>query len=440
MNGTEICDGEDMPYICLKVTASKVEIGKTCTKGQVGTQGSCETGFVCRLPAICNGGADNGTPCGSSFKACATGGSCVSAVCSNDCGGSCPLAYKTTSLLVKSQLEGSQPTAGIELYSYLNKGKATPDNAILSIPACRAGVSITASVDSTKSDPLPVDVVFLTDLSWELPKGEPLTTISETISDAINSLFDISDNVQIAMVSFGFDNQNTIQVDSELVNSSKQQTLKAKASTYLSTGGFPTATYQGLQKAIELLDKQPNDHTKVVILLSDWGVNIKKDGGWCGNTAVELSTCTKVARTELIDAHPEIRFYSAAVSAKADKIAYVGHLSSTTCKNINMASLTDCDNSNGQYAFHGTTASELKGMYSAMVDSILLPITTLTATNANGAQSIPTSTPAGNSVTLDLPDSFKCQDTSQFIPIRTSFLGKGVMSFSNFNFSYCPLN
>ena len=477
MNGTEICDGNDMPYICLKVTGSTVEKGKTCKESEKGTQGSCAAGFTCRLPAICNGGPDNGKSCTVSSGVantyqCAAGGTCVAAVCSKDCGGSCPLAYKTTSLLVKSQLEGSQPTAGIELYSYLNKEKATPDSASLYFPACRAGTTITANVDASKVVPPAVDVVFVTDLTNSMNSSvggkKKIQVVSEATVDAIEALYDAyagqkgTGKMRIGLVSYGgkevknadgttkfnayLEGANT---DSPLLTDSgaNKQTLKAIAKDYpLYAAGYSNP--QGLKMAKEILKSQPSDHIRIAILLSD-GQSVKANDGTECSSKVNLPIttesgsknfdgadyCTAEARALYITPNPDLFFYSAVISTSNTDKAYMEHFSSMKCKGEFMNLPDDCKD--GNYAFNANSPAEIKEMYDTIVKTILNASTTVTSTSGQSFATEPT--PSGNNVTLPLPIGFTCQSQPFSLPIRTSFFGTGTIKFDNFVFSYCPI-
>jgi hypothetical protein len=78
-------------------------------------------------------------------------------------------------------------------------------------------------------------------------------------------------------------------------------------------------------------------------------------------------------------------------------------------------------------------------MYEAIVDSILGTQVTFTATNADGETTTTTGeVQAGENVVLPFPDGFVCQSREQDIPLRNVFYGDGMMSFSDFNLTYCP--
>jgi hypothetical protein len=78
-------------------------------------------------------------------------------------------------------------------------------------------------------------------------------------------------------------------------------------------------------------------------------------------------------------------------------------------------------------------------MYAAIVDSILGTVVTFTATDASGTTSTTSGeVQAGEDVVLPFPDGFVCDSTEQTIPLRNEFFGDGVMTFSDFEFTYCP--
>ncbi len=480
MNGTEFCDGDDMPYICLKVTGSTVETGKSCAKSDAGKTGGtvCDDGFTCQFPAVCNGGSDNGKSCtvsgvsGTNSYTCATGGTCVSAVCSKDCSGSCPLAYKTASLLVTSQQEGSQPLSSIELYSYLNTEKATPVSAKLNFPACRVGTTLTANVDDTKVIPPAVDVVFVTDLTQSMTKpivsgqSSKIQIVSDAMSDAINTLYGAystqkgAGKMRIGLVSFGGTTvpwppipgkdsvyvgcENSACIDSSLVADVDTNALKLKTIAHeypLHSGG--ASNPQGIIEAKKMLAAEPSDHIKILIFLSD-GQSIKAIDGTDCSSKVNLTIntesgahsfshedyCTAEVRYNVLKQPPDLFYYSAVISTDATQQAYMEHLSSMKCTGASMSTLDDC--TEGNYAFNANSPVEIKKMYDEIIQTILNATTTVGGSSGTGI------TPTGNNVTLQLPSEFTCQDKPFSMPLTTNFYGTGTMKFDNFSFSYCP--
>lgn len=190
INGNEYCDGSQIPYQCFKANQQKSEVQGTCLKKDEGTQGTCPSGYTCRLVGVCNGGSlygesgksctphpligddninncdgycsgDGKTTCNQDTDCVGNGvcfgyGSCESPICANNCGSSCPTTYQKVAIQVQGNVAGSQPSSSITLYGLNNKGLdgkggKTPDRASLLIPACRVGVGLTANVSTASS-------------------------------------------------------------------------------------------------------------------------------------------------------------------------------------------------------------------------------------------------------------------------------------------------
>jgi len=492
INGTEFCDGKSVPYTWIKMsnTGLVTESNGTCMK-----VGTVSNSFTCLPMGICNGGEFNGQKCNVSSISdpCGTDGYCVAPTCSSDCSGACPFAYKTTSLLVQSEAQGSQPTSSIDLYSYLNNEKQSPDDAILHIPACRAGIGITANVDNTKVQKPNVDVVFVTDLSGsmdtQLGDKTRLEIVSEATVSAIDTLFKAytgqqGGKLKIGLVSYGgVEVKETVDgvekvkyigykqganVDSELrpETGANKQILKTIAKNYPDHGGdlYGLSNPEGLQKAVELLNASDSENSiQIVILLSDGQARLAIDKTNCDNETLDLvdpdsdlhlSTedllnnphifqkadfCTGQARYTYIIPNPGIFFYSAVISSDETEQAYMEHLSSMKCAGASMSDPNDC--TEGEYAFDAKTADGVKQMYDTIVQSILGATTTVSVTKADGSaiHSATGQTPSQNNATIPFPDSFQCQNKPSTMPIRTSFYGTGTMKFDEFKFEYCPL-
>lgn len=186
LNGNEYCDGSQMPYQCFKANQDKSEVQGTCSKADEGKQGTCPSGYTCRLVGVCNGGSLFGenaklcTPypltgsqninncdgycsgdptitCNHDLPECAGKGvcigygSCVPPVCADNCGSSCPTAFQKVALQVQGNVAESQPSSSITLFKLNNAGGKTPDRASLLLPACRVGVGLTANVSTASS-------------------------------------------------------------------------------------------------------------------------------------------------------------------------------------------------------------------------------------------------------------------------------------------------
>ncbi len=474
INGNEYCDGTAMPKWCVKTSGGVVEKSKTCT-----ANADCDSGFSCTNAGICNGGANNGKTCTSDASCPAA--KCVLPVCASDCSAACPFTFKETSILVQSEQEGSEPQQSIDLYSYLNKEKLSPDNALLHLPACLVGSKITANVDNKDVIPPSVDVVFVTDLSGSMksaPNGSSASApnrridiVAEATAEAIDTLYNSypteGGKLRIGLVSFGGkaypyaaqDDVKTVhpELNASLLENSgtNKQILKSIAKNYPSVFDGWTPTANGVQKAIEILEKSPTSNVKIVVLLSDGepsyalgnqiacdtkkNVNIVTEDGTKTLSGSDYCTAETRYGPNLISKSQEkdslIFFYSAAI-ATSDKLrAYMEHMSSMKCDGKSMTSLSDCNE--GLYAFDADTKEEIKAMYDQIIKAILSATTTVTSTQ-NGVKSATAVTPVGNNVSIPIPTNFQCQSTAFTMPLRTTFYGTGAMKFDNFKFTYCP--
>ncbi len=480
VNGKEYCDGNAIPKWCVKSTGTTLEkISAGCVANN-----DCDQDSSCLSVGVCNGGALNGKDCTVNSQ-CSSGTTCALPICAGDCSAACPFTFQETSILVQSELEGAQPQQNIELYSYLNKEKESPDNALLQLPACLAGTKITANVDNIGVSLPNVDVMFVTDLSWSMsysPAGADkqvapnrrIDIVAEATAEAIDTLFNSYPTnkvgkLRIGLVSFGpKDDTETsatenlsAQVDSELLDSSgiNKLTLKNKVKNYPNVFGGATPTALGVKKAIDLLKQQPTENLKIVILLSDGDPSHTLAGTQCKSiidsgfyteakdqTFSGAAYCTAEARyfsgmikdSEKSDG---MFFYSAAIATNSTLKAYMEHMSSMKCLGLQMENLDDCNqqNQDGLYAFNGDTKEEIKAMYDQIIETILNATTTVSLKKGDIVSSSTAVTPIGNNVTIPIPPTFQCQTTPFTMPLRTTFYGTGTMKFDEFKFTYCPL-
>ncbi|MBI4713887.1 Ig-like domain-containing protein [Candidatus Uhrbacteria bacterium] len=325
INGNEFCDGNDQPYWCIDYNNGDSKRGASCPKSDVLTDSSCESGYSCHYAGVCNGGADNGKPCtlqppdknttdytsSANKTLCGADSVCVAPVCASDCTGACPFSLKKTGILVQSELSGAQPLPSVDLYSYFNTEKLSPDNAVLVLPACSVGTKITANIDNINVIEPNIDIVFVTDLTGTMedaPDGTAATAPNRKIDIAAESAIQAIDDlynayqgnegeVRIGLVSYGYgtpdeqeagkgDAVHNVQDDVLFMNPTSTDSLlslnEAGNNTILqsiigtykdNTGGW-TLTGKAIQKAIQILDEQsPSENKKFVILLADGEAN-----------------------------------------------------------------------------------------------------------------------------------------------------------------------
>lgn len=425
-----------------------------------------------------------------------TDGECVPPVCADDCGSSCPLSFETTGLLVQSELSASELTDTISLYSYGNEEGLSPDAASLYIPACTAGTQITATIGDEDITPPDVDIVFVTDLTSSMDTAVDGSTASsgerkidyvvDATSNAISDLFDAysgtDSTIQIALVSYttalrdaSFCNGNTAQTDgawtdSSLVGEDSESSLLTSVENYgtcVSSGSGSTPTYNAIKEANAILDGSEADVQIMVVLTDgdyDWNDTYVESSGTESDEEQCLDnqdangdgtyyTYTKTYNSISFSGKPACAadmyddfidtssyyFYTAAISSRSTDQAYTAHISSDDCawsSSSAASSLTDCT---GNYAYTAESADEIDSMYGAIVDAILGTVVTFTATDADGDTTTTSGeVQAGENVVLPFPDGFVCDSTEQSIPLRNEFFGSGTMSFSDFEFTYCP--
>jgi|GEM_PF-959261 cysteine-rich repeat protein len=195
INGSELCDGDDLTYRYFEETTR--DVYGTCTEDELvdGTYYTDESGVVytCNEVGVCNGGTDHGEFCTTSRfgelddHADCPNGSCVAPSCSSDCGSTCPFSYETVSLQMTSETEGASRTGSLALYSYLNGDN--PDVAVMHVPACsmasQFSADITLSGSATSAD--------------GTGSGSALSGSSDAVSKAaVMFVIDISESMDLA--------------------------------------------------------------------------------------------------------------------------------------------------------------------------------------------------------------------------------------------------
>jgi cysteine-rich repeat protein len=416
-----------------------------------------------------------------------SGGECVPPVCADDCGSSCPVDYVTTGLLVQSEAEGALPTDSISLYSYLNSEGNSPDNGVLYVPACTVATSISADIDDSDVNPPDVDIVFVTDLTGSMDNligdSRKIDLAVESTVNAIEDLFDAysltDSSMRIGLVSYttdysdvsGFCNTSVSVpdgafTDSPLVDDSFESELISLVESYatcVSPQSGSTPTYNGLQEAVELMNSSTAEVQVIIILTDgdyDWIDEAEGTDGWdedeqCGSNYIKdfnnhrffaKSACAADMYDELVK-DSDIFFYTAAITSNDEMQALTAHISSNECEwdegsdspDDATSAARDSTDCTGNYAYTAETDDAIQLMYEAIVDSILGTQVTFTATNADGETTTTTGeVQAGENVVLPFPDGFVCQSREQDIPLRNVFYGDGMMSFSDFNLTYCP--
>ncbi len=429
------------------------------------------------------GSNTGGQKCGvNSTSNGTTQGTCEAQLCANDCGSACPFTLQTSALTVTSELPGATAENEVDLYSYLSGN--SPDTAELEIPACNIGSAITADVNMDDVIPPSVDIVFVTDLSGSMKTvidSDTGDTREDVVVDstiqAVKDLFDAyadnADQMQIATVSFtntttdGVDTNGDgsitsdsdgdgssteyddacvlssagsglAWIDHDLASSGNETEIlydvDSGVETYTTRDNGATPTAAGLRCAKQLLADSTAEN-KIVILLSDGDPTVPIDASNSGTDAEVAEVITEKDALEAIGAV----VYSAAVTDDATLEGYMAHFSSDTCGSTT-TDPDDCDvNNNVEYAYAGSTADELSGMYQTIVDTIL-GVTVGFTTEFGGTTTLTTDVvEPGNDVVLPFPAGFDCDPSgSTTVPVRLSFSGTGTVNISDIKLTYCP--
>jgi cysteine-rich repeat protein len=485
-NGTEYCDGSDMPGYCVDTASGSVETLGSCASSEFGTTDACDTDYTCRFVGVCNGGNDNGEKCtidassGTDTFAC-DGGECVVPTCSADCSGMCPLWFESGSVLAQTEEAGADAEDSIDLYGYLSGN--SPDNAVFYLPACTVATAMTADIDTDNVVPPSVAVAFVTDLSnsmgWSVDGSDEsavapnrrIDYVVEAMSEGIATLYDADlGGMSVALVGFSgakdftsstWDASNGspgyyIDYDAKdgsyLLDSTYESDLLAAAELYLTDPGQVssgdatnahdpryllqwTPTYKGVEQGVSLLDGSGAD-IKVLILLSDGNLTHDKDWTQCSGSSA-LEACVAQIRDDIVGdaANSDILFYSAAITGDDTEAGYIAHLSSDEC-GTDYSDEADCA---GHYFYRAETAEEIGEMYEDIVDSILGFTFTLT-TEADGSVETTTGTVVeGRNQVLPFPENFECTGEEMGVPFTVEFNGDGYVTIGDIQFTYCPV-
>ena len=485
INGTEFCDGADMPYYCFdtsEVEGVMVGKGATCDPLNVGTETGCNAGSTCHDIGICNGGSENGEYCTldastTDTNAC-SGGTCVAPVCAADCGTSCPFNYESVSVLATTEAAGATGSDSIDLSTYdpTSTDTAYIDNASLSLPACTVGTQITADVNTSNVVPPSVDIVFVTDYTNTMANavdgGTPaagesrIELVAAATLDAVSTIFstleDAGSTVRASAVSFY--ERETDESSSAVVEpqyfvdaamTSDQSVVETAIGLYTPGGvHYGTPHYKGLEGALAQLAGSVADK-KIVVFLSDGVPTVASDGdpcGWGDGTAPSHGSpessaayyCIKEAATELVPTNTadtlddDIKIFTAAITSTTSAKGYMAHLSSDACgTNYSTFTSAECSPADGvEYAYQASTQDEIATMYEDITAAILgvsVGLTTADATVTTGTVT------SGHNRELPFPSNFECTGEDMDIPMTVSFNGSGYISMDNISFTYCPV-
>lgn len=502
VNGTEFCDGSDVPYSCYDNASGADDRGTTCSVE--GSTTECGTsGYTCRWLGVCDGGSKQGQSCtlnpadGSTYATSESDdkndcgdGECVAPTCADDCSSMCPFSYETASVQAQVEGSGTSPEDSVDLYSYTSL--LEPNNATIFIPACSVATGLTADVDTANVTPPSAAIIFLTDYTGTMAKdinGDATTTsglpsrmdiVSAAEADAIESLYDAlgSDRLEIGLIrmygesfpSLASDDEGYVvdaalgaQTENELIATVEEYALESGLTSY-----YGPPIYQGMQAAIEALDATDAD-VKAIIMLSDGETYIDMSGDMCdsgtlagtcengttptcsGSSASSYNyyCCTQQVDKGLLSSC-SADATDGAVRGSGSVSVYTAAITETATNSYaaymaHMSSETcgtDYDNvsdcETGTYAFSAQNAEGVATMYQSIIDN-LLNVTVGVTSDFTGTSHTDTGTVAdGHGVSLPFPENFDCDGTDMALPFTLTFNGDGYATLDNIQVTYCP--
>lgn len=310
INGSELCDGSDVPSYCYKAhwNPEERDVAGTCE-----TNTDCDalniddgilwnnfyTNYYCRENiGYCDGGTReydgniyyyNSVVCKDNAASSLMGGcgildlgdgteegECVIPACAPNCQSSCPFSLEEINVLMSSEEDEENQVDELDLYSF-GSGES-PDTALMYFPSCSVATSMTADVSFENIIEGNLKVVFITDRSGsmattDMGNGQSrLAVAKEALIDAIHEVFDSVEDgrVEIALISY---EDVYAGVDHDFVGSEGEGDLISIVDTYdTDSGGTPTQ--EALYEAYVTLFGGAGscyhaDDKRVVVLLSD---------------------------------------------------------------------------------------------------------------------------------------------------------------------------
>lgn len=461
-NGSEYCDGSDIPYQYYDGTTETVY--GACTPGSPVLVAGSVT-YACRRIGMCDGGPENGQYCtsstggttGTDLDVCDANGStsvtCEFPTCADACMSSCPMTQVTTGLLMTPNLPGSPDSSSADLYSYTTDSTSDlPNAATVIMPACNVAGTLTGTIDMSNVDLPDVYVVFVTDrsgsMSSTLGSGSRMSVARDLLDTSVTALFEgLGEDMHISLV--GYSNKagtgmcsstsayscaedddctasSTTTCDDRLVDTltygfgtlSDEDTLQSRIDQFSEGGNTYTAL--ALEEAKDILDDVPDDGNvrKIVVLLSDGAPTDNPDSA---ADALKASSTENGAPYEV---------YTVALTTSSSLISDMEDWSSNDGASVNANGI--------DYAYDGDTTAELQAAYESIIDSILG--ITVSVISSDGATAELTSdiVMEGNNISFPWPENFTCDPTSeQEVPIQLTFLGEGTINLSALRIEYC---
>lgn len=482
----EVCDGslvDDYQYF----DSATNTLSGTCTSADSGNADPSDSTFTCHEIGICNGGANAGQYCtqssdtfsstGSDLAGCG-GGTCVFPTCAADCGSTCPFSYSQESVTITSEEAGAKATTALDLNSY--KSGSSPDEATLTVPACKVATSLTANLDESHRTLPSVAMMFVLDRSSSMSTvvsgtTERIDLLSEAVQDAINNLFSAYGSTG-ASLSIGFttmsgahgtDANGNGQYDStEFTNfvaqepTTDQSTLIGNVNADISesmvgTGGTGTPLYESLKQAIDALKAETADK-KYLVIFSDGNIyNADLSKLYTELSAYDADGSGSISGAEYMKAVSDevdgatsdgMEVFTTAFTSTTCEVSQMARWSSdsctksgSSCSGLNAQGNYACEPAtNGiEYAYNGTDATSLKTMFTSIIDSII-DITVTVTDPSDPSSPSHTTVAAGSDVSIPLPSVFSCNASkSQSLNVHLTFNGTGTINFGTSQVNMC---
>ncbi|MBU4315146.1 IPT/TIG domain-containing protein [Patescibacteria group bacterium] len=465
INGSEFCDGLDVPYTYYSLTLDSIAAGY-CDPDLLYSS-SADGSSSCLELGVCNGGTDNGQKC-YQFLSCGGGGVCVFPQCNASCGTMCPFSYDAQRLMIKTNKLGASRsyTADVESFSTAITRLSAGNSSTLYIPACSVADGLSLTLDDQNRDYPDVEIMLLLDKSYSmsttLGSSTRIAVLRQAVDDAVVSLFDAYDGVDADMsIGWAYISGEHDFADSGkfvvMPPSSEKDTVRSSISSGLATvdSVLGTPIYQSIQDANNEFSSDPNT-VKYMIIFTDGSITNYDyaDISW-SNLGYSTIPAWGLATITSSD-------YMRAVSLQLDDIKDLGVevfsavFTSNSCDITQMQrwSSMDCDAealgcagqriegnyicvapSNGiTYAYSATDSAGIESMYDQIVNSIL----NITVSVIIDGETASTTIANGSSRAITLPDTFSCDDSAeQSATVRATFNGSGTIRLSNIVLNMC---
>jgi len=456
INGREVCDGADIPFAWwvpeIGVVGSCDSANEDQSAVYTDTDGT-EYQEYCVNAGICNGGSENGQVCVSDLG-CDGGGSCVTPVCDESCASTCPTTTSNTTLLLTSNQAGARGANDVDVYSYSSSSTSTlPNAATITVPACTVAGNLVADVDFGGVTPPDVYVVFVTDrstsMATSLGSGETRMSVARaSLTSAIGTLFDeLGSRVHIGLVSYS--GASTIDTRDGSLNpvfldEADESTLTGSSGVGGYTALGATITSVGLQDAMSVFAANPDSYnantSRIIVLMSD---GVPTSGYEPDDEVLQILADGTEIYSLALTTTPSLLTDMDRWSSNTICLGTESSLSSCDIDETSTASTYDSSEDYNDanlldYSYSGSTANELAGAYTSIVDSITMGQAVLLS-SSGGVVSVDRGTVGdAHNITLPWPSGFACNGTtSTEVPIQITFRGEGTVNVSNVRVDYC---